>query len=147
MWGKEQVLQKEGKCLCTIVTNCGINSQSFRNGFHSLRFIMCNGRLAPIFTCHCSQSNKEEGWKFLFMCSKATGCRAIFFFTLTETITLFIENKCWHLEGAAVGERKRERERGRGKRGFVLCRAPLVLYDNSAESSGGAHLRIKRAFQ
>ena len=50
-----------------------------------------------------------------FSCVQRTGCPAFFFF-LRETITLFIENKCWHLEGAAVGERKggweREREAG-----------------------------------
>lgn len=143
MWGKERGLQKEQKRLCTIVTNCGINSQSFHIGLHSLRFVMCNGCLAPIFTCHCSQSNREVGWKFLFMCSKATGCWAIFF--LTETITLFIENKCWHLEGAAAGESKAEREREAG---------PLCALESASGAiwqqwrvPGGTHLRIKHAFQ
>lgn len=37
-----------------------------------------------------------------------------FFFFLRETITLFIENKCWHLEGAAAGERKGGWEREAG---------------------------------
>lgn len=116
MWAKEEVFQKGRKFLCTIVTNCGINSQSFHKGFHSLSFVMCNGCLVPIFTCRYSQSNKEEGWKFLFMCSKVTGCQALsfsFFLFLTETITLFIANKCWHLKGAAAGDRKKERVRGR----------------------------------
>ena len=121
-WGKEQVLQRGHECLGAIETNCGINSQWFQNRLHSLSFVMCNGRPAPIFTCRRSQSNKEVGWKFLFICSKVTGCWAIFFFLVVETITLFIENKCWHLEGAAAGEGKKHRERAR-ERG----RAPVFL--------------------
>lgn len=121
MWTKEELFQKSQEFLCTIVTNCGINSQSFHKGFHSLKFVMCNGRLVPIFTCRCSQSNKEEGWKFLFMCSKVTGCRALsLFFFLNETITLFIANKCWHLKGAAAGDRKKKR---------VKSRAPMCSRD------------------
>lgn len=37
----------------------------------------------------------------------------LFLFFLNETITLFIANKCWHLKGAAAGDRKKKRVRGR----------------------------------
>lgn len=114
MWGMEQVLQKGREYLCTIETNCGINSQSFHNGLHSLRFVMCNGRFAPIFTCHCSQSNKEEGWKFLFMCSKATGCWEFFFFLNRNNNSSYWEQMLTFGGCSSGWEKGREREREAG---------------------------------
>lgn len=94
----------------------------------------------------CTSQSHKERRKFLFMCSKVTGRWAISFNGNSNS-----ENKCWHLEAAgaaaaAVGEKKGEAGGGDGG-GCVLWRVPLVLFDNSPESLGGAHLRIKRAFQ
>lgn len=133
MWTKEELFQKSQEFLCTIVTNCGINSQSFHKGFHSLKFVMCNGRLVPIFTCRCSQSNKKERWKFLFMCSKVTGCRALslfFFFFLNETITLFYCKQMLTFEGSSSRWQKEKASERQGP--YVLSRLPPVLFDNSA---------------
>lgn len=129
MWDKE-ILQKWQKYLCTKVTNCGMNSQSFHNGLHSLRSVICNRRLAPIFTCHCSQSYKEEGWTFLFMCSNATGCWAISF---NRNNNSFYWEQMLTFGGCSSGGEKRKGDR---QSPCVLWRVPLVLFDNSSESLG-----------
>lgn len=101
MWGKERVIQKGEKCLPTIVTNCGINSQLFHNGFTAWGLSCAMDALLPFFTTIALNQTKRWGGSF-FSCVQRRPVAEQFL--LTETITLFIENKCWHLEGAAAGE-------------------------------------------
>lgn len=76
-------------------------------------------------------------------------------FLLTETATLFIENKCWHLEAAtaapaaaaAVSEKKSRGGCGVGwGRLYAVESASGAIWQQS-RVPGGAHLRIKHAFQ